>query len=250
MNRPLETGDILRNMGYHGQTLAGNLLERVDSIKERVETETRPRGIFEIYPIDIPVDCIDGSAVSVMGTSLKLPGKAIRDHLNGASACALLACTLGAGCDRELQRLAAVSPLDQTIYDAACSALIEQAVDELQAHAVAYASAEGLFANNRFSPGYGDLPLSVQPKFLDVLQAQRRIGLMTTDRSLLVPTKSVTALIGLFDTPQPDAGSGCTVCSMKDSCPMRHEGSGGCGTPLWMQDTGGDRRERREGNHG
>ena len=49
----------------------------------------------------------------------------------------------------------------------------------------------------RFSPGYGDLPIELQRDFLTLLDASRKIGLTATESSMLVPSKSITALIGI-----------------------------------------------------
>ncbi len=64
----------------------------------------------------------------------------------------------------------------------------------------------GSAGNWRFSPGYGDCPLSAQRSIVNsVLNATRLIGLTVTPTSLLIPTKSVTAVIGLFDGEVHDA---------------------------------------------
>lgn len=49
----------------------------------------------------------------------------------------------------------------------------------------------------RFSPGYGDLPLSFQKVFEHLLDMHRQIGLAHSREYLLTPRKSVTAVIGL-----------------------------------------------------
>ena len=70
----------------------------------------------------------------------------------------------------------------------------------LRAHGrvVRYAPAvAGCALRHRFSPGYGDLPLSVQPAFLAALDATRRLGITLTSSFLMVPTKSVTAFVGV-----------------------------------------------------
>lgn len=39
----------------------------------------------------------------------------------------------------------------------------------------------------RFSPGYGDLPLALQPEILQLLDAQKRLGLTVTPEHILIP---------------------------------------------------------------
>ncbi|GAE90388.1 vitamin B12 dependent-methionine synthase activation domain-containing protein [Acetivibrio straminisolvens] len=48
----------------------------------------------------------------------------------------------------------------------------------------------------RYSPGYGDLPLSNQKLIFDVLNLER-LGISITERFMLVPEKSVIAIAGV-----------------------------------------------------
>lgn len=53
------------------------------------------------------------------------------------------------------------------------------------------------FAARRFSPGYGDLPLSLQPAMLRLTGADRMLGVQAGPSFLMTPMKSVTAVVGL-----------------------------------------------------
>ena len=57
----------------------------------------------------------------------------------------------------------------------------------------------------RYSCGYGDLPLSLQPDFVRVLDTPRKIGLACTPSLLLTPQKSVTA-VWHCEKPRPNPG--------------------------------------------
>ncbi len=172
-----------------------------------------------------PSAAASGPYVDVVGTSLRLEGYSIVEHLEGATECVLLACTLGAKSEQELTRLNVLNPLDALIYDAACSALIERAADAAEAELVAAAAARGMHTNWRYGPGYGDLPLSVQPQFLSVLKAYETIGLTVTETNLLLPTKSITAVFGLFPKPwDKEKPRICTTCNMRDFCTIRAAG--------------------------
>lgn len=48
----------------------------------------------------------------------------------------------------------------------------------------------------RYSPGYGDLPLSNQKKIFDTLGLEK-LGLLITERYMLIPEKSVIAIAGI-----------------------------------------------------
>ena len=49
----------------------------------------------------------------------------------------------------------------------------------------------------RDSPGYGDFPLEAQREILVILDTPRKIGVSLTDSLLMVPSKSVSAVIGV-----------------------------------------------------
>ena len=101
-----------------------------------------------------------------------------------------------------------------TAADALASVLLEQVCDALESELRAAVQAQGVFMTGRYAPGYGDCPLSAQRSIVNALNATRLIGLTVTPTSLLMPTKSVTAVIGLFDGEVHDAQSRptCNIC--------------------------------------
>ena len=83
-----------------------------------------------------------------------------------------------------------ISAADLLIVQAIAATAIEQYIDDETA-----SWGEKLLP--RYSPGYGDLPLSVQPDFLAALDAQKTLGITLTETFLMIPSKSVTAIIGI-----------------------------------------------------
>ena len=82
----------------------------------------------------------------------------------------------------------------------------------------------GLYLTDRFSPGYGDLPLTVQQSLCGALDVTRRLGVSLTDTCLMNPQKTVTAIIGLADRPQMARIRGCAYCMMNKTCALRKGG--------------------------
>lgn len=105
----------------------------------------------------------------------------------------LLAVTLGAGVDRLLLRLSRLSPARHFVTDALASALAEAACDRAETVAT-----QGIPCRPRYSPGYGDLSLSVQGSLLTTLDASRRCGITIGDTLIMSPSKSITAIIGIL----------------------------------------------------
>ena len=61
---------------------------------------------------------------------------------------------------------------------------------------------------------------AAQRQVLDLLQAPKRIGLTLTAGGMLVPEKSITALVGLSDRQEESCGQKCMRCQKKN-CAFR-----------------------------
>lgn len=105
----------------------------------------------------------------------------------------LFAATLGMGVERYLCALEAAGPSRTFFADAVASAFIEALCDR----AGEMISERFGRVTGRFSPGYGDLPLSIQPSLLSSLNAGRVLGITLTDSMLMIPRKTVSAIIGV-----------------------------------------------------
>lgn len=113
-------------------------------------------------------------------------------NLSGCNETFVFAVTLGAGVDRFLNKLALTSPANHFIADAFASAYAESAAD------VAEKLMKGsLKCRARFSPGYGDLDLSCQKNVLELVNAQRLLGISLNKSLLMTPTKTITAIVGI-----------------------------------------------------
>lgn len=183
--------EALRYLGYAGQALDAEMEARIDENIAACEREARPGFVFRSFPIET---CERG--VRLAGSSLVLEGVDIARHLKGAAECAVLACTLGVANEAGMARRKAQSALDAAIYGAAGSSLVESVTDACEATVVADAAKRGMRTNWRYSPGYGDLPLALQPEIVRVLAADKRLGMVATESNLLIPAKSVTAFVG------------------------------------------------------
>ena len=231
----IDRAEVLRYLGYTGQEIEPELSERIEGVIAGLERSIAPRGVRQVFAVNATGLDADGlPCIRLAGTAVELTGRDIFRHLKDASYCALLACTLGMDAERELRTLGSQQPLESAVYDAACSAYVEAAVEEMDAGVKAQASEFGLKGNWRFSCGYGDCPLDVQPTILAALNATRLIGLTVTTSNLMLPSKSVTAMIGLFEGEPRSASSvrDCRYCRVRQSCAFRRRGTTCYGTPV------------------
>ena len=152
-----------------------------------VLAESTPKACF----VKVPV-VADGDEISFPFVSFH--SKDLSKNLSGCKEAFIFAVTLGHGVERLLSKVSRLSSADFFIYDAAGSALAESVCD------VAEDMIKGdLSCKPRFSPGYGDLPLSVQKDVLSVLNAEKLLGITLTDTNLMIPQKSITAIFAVSE---------------------------------------------------
>ena len=113
-------------------------------------------------------------------------------NLQGCREAFIFAATLGHSVDRLLMQLSLVSPAKYFITDALASSMAESAAN------LADKLVKGdVSCRPRFSPGFGDLALDIQPKILNLLNAQKLLGITTNMSHMMSPGKSVTAIMGI-----------------------------------------------------
>lgn len=201
--------EALRYLGIKGDP-PPDVAQQVERALSRLLPLCAPRSVWRVFPKDrLP---------------LELSGQDIHQLLRDCDRVVLFALTLGPEAELLIRREGLRSPTEALILDACASAACEQACDDLQKQLEDQLCVEGLYPTDRFSPGYGDLPLTVQAPLLELLDAQKRCGITLSDTFIMTPRKSVTAIFGLADKPQGKRARGCAFCSMNQNCSFRKAG--------------------------
>ena len=99
--------------------------------------------------------------------------------------------------DALARRYSQTSGADALIAQATGAALIEAWCDRCEADLLAEPAVAGESLRFRYAPGYGDLPLETQRELLAVLDASRRAGILLSPNLLMIPSKSISAIIGV-----------------------------------------------------
>ena len=120
----------------------------------------------------------------------------ISSHLDGCHAAYLVCGTIGAPFDAFQRKESVASGANALIVQAIGAAMIEEWMDET-GREICRELEPGETLISRYSPGYGDFPLSAQRTLLELLDAPRNVGVSLTDTLLMVPSKSVSAIIGV-----------------------------------------------------
>lgn len=196
-------------------------LNQIQSKWEDIHKTSRAHHLARIFPIA----SITEDTVALEGAGLIFESRSLATHLAGASHVALMAVTLGQAVDRQIIRDGYRSSSEALVTDAVASAYVEERCDQCEAEIRSLIDPKsGL--TSRFSPGYADLPLNANTEILRVLQTAKTIGLTSNDSHLLIPLKSVVAIIGIIPNGQPAhpmehgcAGSDCSRCVHRYECP-------------------------------
>ena len=220
--------EALRYLGISGTALQQQdgethvqLRQATEATFRQLEETLQPKTLCRVFPLGC-----SGDTFTLLGAdgspALSLSGQLASTMLQGCEKAALLLCTLGLPFDSLLRTQQARGMAGAALLDACGSVLVEEACDK--AEEALRQQHPGLYLTDRFSPGYGDLPLSVQPDLLRALDATRLAGVYLTDTCLMNPSKTVTAIAGLSDRPQQAKIRGCDYCALRDTCNLRKDG--------------------------
>ena len=157
---------------------------------------------------------------------LLLPGQDLKAHLAGCGRAIVFCATLGAQVDGLIRRAEHVDMARALALDRCATAAVEQVCDQIETEL--QGRFPGCWFPFRYSPGYGDLPLELQNELLELLDGPRRVGLTASSSHILIPRKSVTAILGVSDRPVEPKTRSCLACSRRESCHYRKAG-GHCG---------------------
>lgn len=211
-----DTAEVLRYLGAAGEP-DPLLLRQAEEAGAALARTLQPRYTWRVCALEESPE-----GIRFTGTALVLPGRDARTMLARCGRGILLACTLGARFDASLLALQARDMAKAALWDACGSALVERGCDAAEQELAERFSE--LYLTDRFSPGYGDTPLEVQPDLLAALDAERRLGITVSQSLLMHPVKSVTAVIGLSERPQPARIRGCEYCRLREHCTLRKGG--------------------------
>lgn len=185
---PIDRREILRYAGVRGDApeLAALLEESISEAEGALS--------YRLCYTELPI------TETRAGLDLGFAVTSSRDLQKTLSSCesiVLLGATVGIALDRLIARYGKVAPAKALLLQAIGAERIEALCDLFQTELAEEKRAEGKSIRPRFSPGYGDLPLTLQADILRTIDAPRRIGLSHTESMLMSPSKSVTAIIGV-----------------------------------------------------
>ena len=204
---PTMVDDALRFMGVPKEARNGEMVERAYRTFELLEGFIRPRrvwGRFSVLADDLGIR---------LAEAVRIESRSLARLMAHSRECWAMAVTLGPEVDRRILLAQKRDMLDGVALDACASVRADTLCNEVEEE----------HPTMRFSPGYGDAPLSASADLISLLDATRRIGLAMTRSYMMTPIKSITALIGISELNE-DRSRDCSRCAAGPACPYRKGG--------------------------
>ena len=178
---PFDRREILRYAGVR------SALPEMETLLDQCLSEVSPQLCYRVCFTRVPVTR-EGEVLSL--GFLKTASESLKKHLQGCDKAVVFGATVGVGLDRLITKYSAVAPSKALMLQAIGAERIEALCDAFEKDVPDKAT-------SRFSPGYGDLPLSLQKDIFLLLSCEKKIGLTLNGSMLMSPSKSVTAIIGI-----------------------------------------------------
>lgn len=157
---------------------------------------------------------------AVVLEGLRIESRSLRHSMDGCVRAVIFSATAGVQPDRMVERYRLLSPARAAVLDAVGSAAVEAWCNQLCEQWRAEFADTGLRLRPRYSPGYGDFPIDAQKQLLTLLDAPRHAGISLTGASMMLPSKSVSAVVGLGAQGCTSAAQDCERCNMRE-CAFR-----------------------------
>lgn len=200
----IKKNEILKNLQYRGSEIPEDIDYLIFQSIVDLEKYAKPKYKY----IELDKDLEELKEI--------LLGEGIKDLLSTSRKVVLMGVTLGREIEMLTRKYSFSDLVRSVILDATASAGVESLANDINDEIEKIY--EPMYLTDRFSPGYGDLPISVQKKFLSLINGEKDLGITTTESGIMIPRKSITAIIGISDKKQPRRRPGCENCRLFMEC--------------------------------
>lgn len=176
--------------GYYADELQvrDEIDELVDYYIKDIKQRLACKACYDRFPVSYKGDHVDM-------VFLKEKSWTIKQYLRNCDEIILFAATIGFDADRLIHKYSGFMILNALVADAVSSAAAEAWCNLLCSRFKEREAARGNITLPRFSIGYGDTDLAWQKNICSVLASRSKIGVYVTDSMVLIPSKSVTAVV-------------------------------------------------------
>lgn len=186
--------EIARYLGYRRSAPPGDdVAAMIKTCAFEMFEFINPRGVWETF--DFIQDKGDNPRCSF--ADVTIPSIDLSRNLENCNKVTLLAATIGPQVDALIRRTQITDSVKASIFQATGAMYIEKVVDYINEQIKKDAALSNMNCKPRYSPGYGDVPLTIQKDFFRLLPCTK-IGLTLMDTLIMSPEKSVTAFVGWY----------------------------------------------------
>lgn len=221
----INKSEVLRYLEYKGQDINDNLKNTINECIKLTKDKINPRYMLRVYPI---LRKKENNEIKVKGSNLKFSSKDIYKLLKNCDECIIIATTIGMEIEKEIRKHSYTELTKSIILDACATTAIEELCDLIQENLNLKLSNQGKYITNRYSPGYGDLSIDTNIEIINLLNSSKEIGLTITENKIMIPRKSVIAIIGISNSKVEVENKSCLNCKNYDSCKYKR-GDEACG---------------------
>lgn len=186
---------ILSRLGYRNGITELNTsdLTRIEECIRQGEGLCKPAGAY----LNVPIWSKDSSSI-ILENGVTFQSSSLLKLLKDSHSVVLMASTVGEGVsERVFNEVKNGNAAAGLILDSVASQTADSVLDWLVQLIAKILAREGRkLTKHRYSPGFGDLPLSYQKDIFEALQLEK-LNMALTERFMLVPEKSVIAIAGV-----------------------------------------------------
>ncbi|MEG0283271.1 MAG: vitamin B12 dependent-methionine synthase activation domain-containing protein [Erysipelotrichales bacterium] len=202
----LDYNEILRYLGYEGE-LDNATKEMIDKGLEVVEKYASFKHIYRIYDLELRKNEIEFN-------NLVIPSRVLPNYFVNCKQILILGATLGLELDKQIKKLEITDMSLALVVNAVATEYMEKNLEKL-CHDI---EEDNKYYTSRFSIGYHDVSITHQPDLIKMIDATKLIGINVLESYLMVPSKSVSAMIGISDQPIEKQRAKCANCLPNGKC--------------------------------
>jgi len=189
----LPVKETLYYMGMKLENADDELLKLIADCEKEVRENVEPLSVVSRVSFKANQDG------EITAEGLSFTSKDLAKNHTDCSETFMFAATLGPKIDMLVKRYQKINLSRAVVFNAVAITAIEAFCDSLNNQIKEDMKKEGKNCMPRFSPGYGDLPITIQKDFLKALNAEKIVNITLSEGNLMIPEKSVTAFIGVRD---------------------------------------------------
>lgn len=214
----IDQDEVLRYLEYKGQDISDDFKGTINECINLIKNKINPRYMLRIYPIRK-----DKFSIEIQGTGIKLDSRDLYNLLRECDKCIVMAATLGLEVEKEIRKYSYSDLTKGIIIDSCATTAIEEVCEFVQDELEKELLEKGEYLTTRYSPGYGDLPIDKNADLINLLNTQKGIGLTITGNGIMIPRKSVVAIMGIAKSKPKKNKKSCSNCINNFDCKYKKE---------------------------